>query len=280
MRACGTMPPRPDRAPQPAGDHYADSRKVTDEAKSAFRRIRPDHHRGRDRDGQSEPGVHAERARRLCRGSRGLGGGGTRRNSSRFARAFAYWCRRRAAQQGFIRQRGQLLVDLRQLLVPISVRHQLTASRLSPYRSIFLYRLERGISRARAVSDTFQSSSRSLARRNARSAACLNSSNVLHSSSEPNPACSGSRLPTGRTDVLSSDARAAAARMSKRQSCSAARERCPASRDAWTFDGPGQTRGATPSRRVSTLTKCEMSSGMSSRRSRSGGTWIGTTLSR
>ena len=62
-----------------------------------------------------------------------------------------------------------------------------------PYRSIFLYRFDRGMSSARAVSDTFQSNSRSFASKNARSAACLNSSNVLQSSSEPRPACSGSR---------------------------------------------------------------------------------------
>src|SRR3712207_8934936 len=50
-------------------------------------------------------------------------------------------------------------------------------SRVSPYRSIFLYRFERGMSNTRAVSETFQSNSRSLARRKARSAACLKSSN-------------------------------------------------------------------------------------------------------
>ena len=64
------------------------------------------------------------------------------------------------------------------------------------------------MSSARAVSDTFQSNSRSLASRNARSAACLNSSNVLHSSSEPSPACSAVALPDEPLDVVARDARA------------------------------------------------------------------------
>src|SRR6267142_6499915 len=50
--------------------------------------------------------------------------------------------------------------------------------RASPYRSIFLYRLLRGICNVRAVSDTFQSCSCSFRNKKARSAACLNSSNV------------------------------------------------------------------------------------------------------
>src|SRR6185312_17035643 len=102
------------------------------------------------------------------------------------------------SEQRVVRDGRQLLVDLGELLVPITFRHhapQLTVSRVRPYRSIFLYRFERGMSSPRAVSDTFQSYSRSFASRNARSAACLNSSNVLHSSSEPRPACSGSRWP-------------------------------------------------------------------------------------
>src|SRR5918999_780002 len=55
------------------------------------------------------------------------------------------------------------------------------------------------MSNTRAVSETFQSNSRSFASRKARSAACLNSSNVLHSRSGPRPTWSGPRRPTNRS---------------------------------------------------------------------------------
>ena len=65
------------------------------------------------------------------------------------------------------------------------------------------------MSSARAVSDTFQSCSRSFASRNARSAACLNSSNVLQSAQRAQPAWSPTpRAPEQAVDVGRRHARA------------------------------------------------------------------------
>ena len=131
------------------------------------------------------------------------------------------------------------------------------------------------MSSARAVSDTFQSNARNFASRKARSACALNSSNVAHSAREPIPApSSAGRRPASRSTSVNGDRRAGTPESGAARSCSGARARCraipvpPAPR-------PRRERSPaapTPSRSADRRRKCCTSSGMSSRRSRSGGT--------
>ena len=186
VRARRAMPPRPDDAPHASRRRHARGREVASQARSRTASY------GQNRIPTPSAVARARRAhdaeRRswsaACCDHRGRAAGGA---------SSAAW--REAAPR---RTRLELLVDLRELRVPVLAAHD-TVSLVRPYRSIFLYRFDRGMSSARAVSVTFQSNSRSFARRNARSAACLNSSNVLQSSSVPRPPRSATRRPTRRS---------------------------------------------------------------------------------
>src|SRR6202165_3343111 len=181
--------PRRNRAPHACHDYGGRADKIEDQLETAAVGVRPGQHPNSQYEAEPapEPGAEPIAAARAARhvgsvASRGPGIDGDRGHAAPERRIG-------------LRQLLEELVHLPHLTIPVPifffVRHY--ASRARPYRSIFLYRLLRGICNVRAVSDTFQSCSCSLPSRNARSAACLNSSNVaarIQAASSP-----GSPLP-------------------------------------------------------------------------------------
>src|SRR5690242_20100577 len=132
------MTPRPHTAPQSAQRDGASRHEIAGEVQSAGLGIRPEENADTERSGESkaEKGAPGARLRAL---DRDLGAGGRWRGlrGGRYGRRIGY--------------RRELLVDLRQFLVP--VRHDSSSSgsasveagsgcappsRLNPYRSIFL----------------------------------------------------------------------------------------------------------------------------------------------
>ena len=129
--ATGAMPPRPNRCPDAARRHHAHCTKVAYESKPTPRRIRPEHHRDADGERQRQPREDAERRRAAWLGlgrTRSRGAAAARHRLPRRLRPFLGSGR----HQCFVGKRCQLLVDLRELLFPIAVSHQLTLSLLSP----------------------------------------------------------------------------------------------------------------------------------------------------
>src|SRR5689334_23389153 len=123
------VPPGPDGRPESPRNHHAYRRKVTRESNAALRRIGPDVHRGANEHGEDEPTVHADRGRLLRRRRRRWHWLTLRRLAAR-----VLWNRDRSSgrrsEQLLVRERRKLLVDLGELLIPVSIRHQLTDSRL------------------------------------------------------------------------------------------------------------------------------------------------------
>src|SRR4051812_16363360 len=112
------MTPRPHGGPQPTRNQYAYRRKVTRKPDPTLCGIRPDVHRDSDKHRQAESTVDADRGRWLPRARPTRCRWLTLR--ARTPRARRRGDRRggRRAEQLIIGQRRELLVDLRELLVP------------------------------------------------------------------------------------------------------------------------------------------------------------------
>src|SRR6266550_4900603 len=183
------MPPGGERAPHPSDDERARANAVEQQSRTAHVRIRPHQHPHAEQESQPETHPGRGDAARPA----GDGGCGARGGHTALRRSGGVPAAESGVRLGKLREQ---LVHLAHLAIPVPfflfVDHYPPPSpRARPYRSIFLYKLLRGICNVRAVSDTFQSCSCNLRSRKARSAACLNSSNVAARSQVASP----SRLP-------------------------------------------------------------------------------------
>src|SRR5213083_2441799 len=144
-------PPRRDAGPQAGSDDRRDAQQVEDQPQTAAMGVRP--YPGSDPDPNQHGETHLHPRAEPSAAARRQGPAGWRAPSSRDrGPPRRRLPSRRAAERGVgERQLLEQPVDFGHLLVPVLVlldpRHY--TSRLSPYRSIFLYRLLRGISNVR-----------------------------------------------------------------------------------------------------------------------------------
>src|SRR5436190_12713461 len=259
------MPPGGERAPHPSDDERARANAVEEQSRAAHVRVRPHQHPHAEQE--SQPESHPGRGD-AARPSRD-GGGGARGGHTALRRS----CGGVPAAESGVRL-GQLreqLVHLAHLAIPVPfllfVDHYPPPSlRARPYRSIFLYKLLRGICNVRAVSDTFQSFSCNLPSRKARSADCLNSSNVAarnQPASPPDAAAPVPRPPSRFPTSFSTSAAATvgpAARMSNRSTAFLSSRTLPG--QSWAVSrstaAVSNSLAANPSF-VSSAVKCVMS---------------------
>src|SRR6266550_4094934 len=281
------MPPGGERAPHPSDDERARANAVEQQSRTAHVRIRPHQHPHAEQESQPETHPGRGDAARPA----GDGGCGARGGHTALRRSGGVPAAESGVRLGKLREQ---LVHLAHLAIPVPfllfVDHYPPPSlRARPYRSIFLYKLLRGICNVRAVSDTFQSCSCNLPTRNARSAACLNSSNVPARSQAASPpprlAVPLPRPPSPFPTSLSTSFWVTVAPVARIKSRSTAffssrmfpGQSCAVSRS---MAAAANSLAGSPPRCVSSAPKWATSCAMSPRRSRRAGTWIGTTLSR
>lgn len=125
VRVAGPVAPGPDRAPDATDDDHGHRREIRGKPRPASRRIRPHDHRHTERDADCQTRIDSPRLRTAV--------GGRRRRAAlpRFGRRKRLPLRRgrRGPDELIIRQGAKLLVDLRELFVPIAVRQRLFLQR-------------------------------------------------------------------------------------------------------------------------------------------------------